>query len=42
MKISTKVECGIIALIDIALNSQNGSVVTVSTISKRSNIKKRR
>lgn len=38
MKISTKVECGIIALIDIALNSQNGSVVTVSTISKRSNI----
>jgi Rrf2 family protein len=38
MKISTKVECGIIALIDIALNSMNGDIVTVNSISKRHNI----
>lgn len=38
MKVSTKVECGIIALIDIALNSKNSSIVTVSNISRRSNI----
>lgn len=38
MKISAKVECGIIALIDIAFNSANGEIVTVSSISKRHNI----
>ncbi|MGN0642914.1 MAG: Rrf2 family transcriptional regulator [Huintestinicola sp.] len=38
MRISTKVECGIIALIDIALNSANGEIVTVSSISERHNI----
>ncbi|MFR0949478.1 MAG: RrF2 family transcriptional regulator [Ruminococcus callidus] len=35
---STKVECGIIALIDIALHSENGEAVAVSSISKRQNI----
>ena len=30
IKISTKVECGIIALIDIALHSENGEAVAVS------------
>ena len=29
MKISTKVECGIIALIDIAIHSENGEAVVV-------------
>ena len=29
MKISTKVECGIIAIADIAMNSENGETVTV-------------
>lgn len=38
MKISTKVECGIIALMDIAVNSENGNVVKVASISKRNNI----
>ncbi len=38
MKISTKVECGIIALVDIALYSENGEVVTVSSISRRQEI----
>lgn len=38
MKISTKVECGIIALIDIAVNSDNDSVVKINEISKRNNI----
>ena len=38
MKISTKVECGIIALMDIALNSENGNIVKVASISKRNNI----
>lgn len=38
MKISTKVECGIIALIDIAINSHEGSVVKINAISKRRNI----
>jgi DNA-binding IscR family transcriptional regulator len=37
MKISTKVECGIIAIMDIALNSENGNVVKVASISKRNN-----
>jgi len=38
MKISTKVECGIIALIDICINSGKNEVVTVVNISKRQNI----
>jgi len=38
MKISTKIECGIIAIIDIALNSGKGSVVKVNSISLRNNI----
>lgn len=38
MKISTKVECGIIALMDIAVNSENGNIVKVASISKRNNI----
>ncbi len=38
MKISTKVEFGIIAIIDIAINSENNNAVTVYSISKRQNI----
>lgn len=38
IKVSTKVECGIIALIDIALYSENGKPVAVSSISSRQNI----
>ena len=38
MRVSTKVECGIIALIDIAVNSQNNNVVKLNAISKRNNI----
>lgn len=38
MKISTKIECGIIALIDIALYSGNDKVVKVNAISSRNNI----
>lgn len=38
MKISTKVEFGIIALIDIAIHSENGEAVTVYSISNRHNI----
>ena len=38
MKVSTQVECGIIALIDIALNSEGGCVVKVNNISQRNNI----
>ncbi len=38
MKISTKVEFGIIAVIDIAINSENNKAVTVYSISKRQNI----
>ena len=37
MKISSKVECGIISLVDICLNSNNGTV-TVVNISSRQNI----
>ena len=29
MKISTKVECGIIAIADIAMNSENGETVSI-------------
>lgn len=38
MKISTKVECGIIAISDIAMYSGNGETVTVYSISERRNI----
>lgn len=38
MKISTKVEFGIIAMIDIAIHSENNEAVTVFSISKRQNI----
>lgn len=35
MKISTKVECGIIAIADIAMNSENGETVTVYSVAER-------
>ena len=38
MKISTKVECGIIALVDISINSVGGRIVKVASISERNNI----
>jgi Rrf2 family protein len=38
MRVSSKVECGIIALIDIAVNSRNNSIVTLNAVSKRNNI----
>jgi Rrf2 family protein len=38
MKISSKVECGIIALIDIAINSSEGGAVSIAGISGRQNI----
>ena len=38
MRVSTKVEFGIIALVDIAVNSANGGIVTVNSIAKRQNI----
>lgn len=38
MRVSTKVEFGIIALVDIAINSANGEIVTVNSIAKRQNI----
>ena len=38
MKISAKVECGIIALVYIAVNSADGNIVKVASISKRNNI----
>lgn len=38
MRVSTKVEFGIIALVDIAVNSANGGIVTVTSIAKRQNI----
>lgn len=41
MKISTKVEFGIIAIIDIATYSKNGSAVTTPEIAKRQNISKK-
>ena len=40
MKVSTKVEYGFVALIDIAANSANGDVVTVISISERQGISK--
>ena len=38
MRISTKVEFGIIALLDIALNTNNENTVKVNSISRRNNI----
>ncbi len=38
MKISTKVECGIIALVDICIHSAGEGVVTVVNISRRQDI----
>lgn len=38
MKISSKVECGIIALVDIAINSNDGQVVSIADIAARQNI----
>lgn len=38
MKISARVECGIIALIDIAINSNDGNAVSIAGISGRQNI----
>ena len=35
MKISTKVECGIIAIADIAMNSKNGETVTVYSVAEK-------
>lgn len=41
LKISTKVEFGIIAVIDIASHSLNGNAVTTPEIAKRQNISKK-
>lgn len=41
MKISTRVEFGIIAIIDIASHSLNGNAVTTPEIAKRQNISKK-
>ena len=38
MRVSSKVECGIIALIDIAVNSLNNSIVKLNAVSRRNNI----
>lgn len=38
MRISSKVECGIIALIDIAVNSKDNNIVKLNAVSKRNNI----
>ncbi len=38
MKISTRVEYGIIALVDIAINSESGKAVSIAGISERQNI----
>ena len=40
MKISTKIEYGIVALIDISINMRENEVVTVSSISERQGISK--
>ncbi len=41
LKISTKVEFGIIAVIDIASHSLNGNAITTPEIAKRQNISKK-
>lgn len=38
MRISSKVECGIIALIDIAVNSCGNNIVKLNAVSSRNNI----
>ena len=38
MRVSSKVECGIITLIDIAVNSRNNNIVKLNAVSKRNNI----
>jgi Rrf2 family protein len=38
MKISTRVECGIIALVDIAINSEDGTAISTVGISERQKI----
>ncbi|MBP3798585.1 MAG: Rrf2 family transcriptional regulator [Ruminococcus sp.] len=38
MKVSTRVEYGLIALTDIAINSENGNAVSSADISERQNI----
>ncbi|WP_028516797.1 RrF2 family transcriptional regulator [Ruminococcus flavefaciens] len=38
MRVSSKVECGIIALVDIAVNSKNNNIVKLNAVSKRNNI----
>ncbi|EWM54770.1 RrF2 family transcriptional regulator [Ruminococcus flavefaciens] len=38
MRVSSKVECGIIALIDIAVNSQGNNIVKLNAVSRRNNI----
>ena len=38
MKISSKLECGVVALIDIALNSENGETVSITGIADRQGI----
>lgn len=38
MRVSSKVECGIIALIDIAINSNTDNIVKLNAVSKRNNI----
>ncbi|MCR5601007.1 MAG: Rrf2 family transcriptional regulator [Ruminococcus sp.] len=38
MRVSSKVECGIIALIDIAVNSKGNNIVKLNAVSKRNNI----
>ena len=41
MKVSTRVEYGMIALVDIAIHSQDGSSVSTLEISRRQNISKK-
>ena len=38
MKVSTRVECGILALTDIAMHQSEGKPVTVSSISSRQDL----
>ncbi|MBP3250711.1 MAG: Rrf2 family transcriptional regulator [Ruminococcus sp.] len=38
MKVSAKVECGIVALLDIAINCTDGSVVKVVNIARRQGV----
>lgn len=38
MKISSKLECGVVALVDIAINSEHGQTVSIAGISERQKI----